>query len=65
MTAKDGLDASLAGAADLEKQTDDLAQQFAVLGNEGSAQVSQSARERRLDAPRCRTLAARSSLTAS
>lgn len=36
---KDGLDSSLAGAADLEKNTDDLAQQFAGLGNDEIAAV--------------------------
>lgn len=46
-TARDGLDSSAAAAANLEKQTDDLAQQFAVLGNEGSAQIlAQSANQR-------------------
>lgn len=46
-TAKDGLDSSLAAAADLEKQTEELAGQFAALGNEGSAQIlAQSASPR-------------------
>lgn len=46
-TTKDGMDSSLAAAADLEKQTEDVAQQFAALGNEGSAQIlTQSANPR-------------------
>lgn len=38
-TTKDGLDSSLAATAELEKNTGDLAQQFAKLGNDGIAQV--------------------------
>lgn len=46
-TTRDGLDTSAASAADLQKQTEDLAGQFAALGNEGSAQVlAQSAAPR-------------------
>lgn len=36
---RDGLDSSAAAIADLDKQTEELAGQFAALGNEGSAQV--------------------------